>query len=196
MPVLDIIQIPPAPNSSGGCTRDSSLHARLSVVQISHILPRIVLATSKRVLYPVSSSTKLFQRSFRAARVCQVAASGAMCNNSRIHRTVKIYRSKIPHSGGMNAEGWKVARKLLDGAIWEIREEKRGKKLWNRSRIPSDWKENANVQTFLPLSIFPTIYASLFKTGDMNGWKGKVGFVVGYRTMTQSKFRLFCRYFF
>lgn len=135
MPVLDIIRIPPAPNSSGGCTRDSSLHARLSVVQISHILPRIVLATSKRVLYPVSSSTKLFQRSFRAARVCQVAASGAMCNNSRIHRTVKIYRSKIPHSGGMNAEGWKVARKLLDGAIWEIREEKRGKKLWNRSRI-------------------------------------------------------------
>lgn len=119
MPVLDIIRIPPAPNSSGGCTRDSSLHARLSVVQISHILPRIVLATSKRVLYPVSSSTKLFQRSFRAARVCQVAASGAMCNNSRIHRTVKIYRSKIPHSGGMNAEGWKVARKLLDGAIWE-----------------------------------------------------------------------------
>lgn len=106
LPVLDIIRIPPAANSSGGCTRATRASATASTRVsplfadfCSQILPTVVLhqREANAPLYPVFSC-KLGVSEGGTKWVCQVAASGrdTMRNNSRIRRTVKIYRPKIP----------------------------------------------------------------------------------------------------
>lgn len=159
------------------------------------VLPRTSKRYTRGVLFH-----ELFDGVHDVARVCQVAASGTMCNNSRIHRTVKIYRSKIPQDEcrGMKSSqesfGW---RDMRDS--WEKKKKKREEKLSNRSLGYSRIERRTRTATsrhFFRYLFFQRFMLYYLKLADMNGWRGKVGFVVGYRTMTQRKFRLFRRYFF
>lgn len=171
LPVLDIIRIPPAANSSGGCTRATRASATASTRVsplfadfCSQILPTVVLHqreanASHYTRCPLPNSE--FRRAAPSEFAKLPPPDGTRC--AIIRGSVEPWRfivPRFPHSARMKSSqetfGWRDMRER----------EKKGRGEESKPDTkPSNWKENANVQTFLPLSIFPTIYASLFKTG-------------------------------
>lgn len=200
LPVLDIIRIPPAANSSGGCTRATRASTR-----VSPVVRRFLFADSANGCSPptrgeanASHYTRcpLANSEFGRAAPSEFAKlpppDGTRC--AIIRGSVEPWRfivPRFPHSARMKSSqetfGWRDMRE---------REKKgRGK---NRSRIRSlrIERRTRTSRPFFRYLFFQRFMLHYLKLADMNGWEGKLGFEVGYRTMTQSKFRLFCRYFF
>lgn len=200
LPVLDIIRVPPAANSSGGCTRATRASTR-----VSPVVRRFLFADSANGCSPptrgeanASHYTRcpLANSEFRRAAPSEFAKlpppDGTRC--AIIRGSVEPWRfivPRFPHSARMKSSqetfGWRDMRE---------REKKgRGK---NRSRIRSlrIERRTRTSRPFFRYLFFQRFMLHYLKLADMNGWEGKLGFEVGYRTMTQSKFRLFCRYFF
>lgn len=202
LPVLDIIRIPPAANSSGGCTRATRASATASTRVsplfadfCSQILPTVVLHqreanASHYTRCPLANSE--FRRAAPSEFAKLPPPDETRC--AIIRGSVEPWRfivPRFPHSARMKSSqetfGWRDMRE---------REKKgRGK---NRSRIRSlrIERRTRTSRPFFRYLFFQRFMLHYLKLADMNGWEGKLGFEVGYRTMTQSKFRLFCRYFF